>query len=76
MTAQINELQEIILKFSESGWELIAAPSRHWLAGVDNVDELVAAVEQAGKECGGCGCEMDPLYKRFLELKDHLRAQI
>ena len=30
--------------------------------------ELIKAVEQADKECGNCGCEFDPLYKRALEL--------
>lgn len=65
------ELVEIIKKFSESGWELIDAPSKEWLA--DNKSskttaELIKAVEQADKECGNCGCEFDPLYKRALEL--------
>lgn len=65
------ELIEIIRKFSESGWELIDAPSKKWLG--DNKSsiataELIKAVEQADKECGSCGCEFDPLYKRALEL--------
>lgn len=71
MTPQANELREIITKFSESGWDLIDAPSKRWLAGAGNMDELIAAVEQADEECGSCGCEMDPLYKRFLALKEH-----
>ena len=29
---------------------------------------LVSAIKQADKECGTCGCELDPLYKRALEL--------
>lgn len=29
---------------------------------------LIAAIEQADKECGSCGCDLDPLYKRTLEL--------
>lgn len=65
------EIIEIIKKFSESGWELIDAPSKRWLG--DNKSliataELIKAVEQADKECGSCGCEFDPLYKRALEL--------
>ena len=30
--------------------------------------ELINAVEQANKDCGNCGCEFDPLYRRALEL--------
>ena len=65
------ELIEIIKKFSESGWELIDAPSIKWLAdnkSSNTTTELIKAVEQADKECGSCGCEFDPLYKRALEL--------
>lgn len=65
------ELNEIIKKFSESGWELIEEPSKKWLAdnkSSNTTAELIKAVEQADKECGGCGCEFDPLYKRALEL--------
>lgn len=65
------ELIEIIKKFSESGWELIAEPSKKWLAdnkSSNTTAELIKAVEQADKECGSCGCEFDPLYKRALEL--------
>ena len=29
---------------------------------------LVSAIKQADKECGSCGCELDPLYKKALEL--------
>ena len=65
------ELIKIIEKFSDSGWDLIDMPSKKWLT--DNkssnaTDELIKAVEQADKECGSCGCEFDPLYKRALEL--------
>lgn len=31
-------------------------------------DTLVLAIKQADKECGSCGCDFDPLYKRALEL--------
>ena len=67
-----EELVHILTKFSECGWELIDAPSKAWLAGNGNSQELIAAIEQADKECGSCGCEFDPLYKRALELKAHL----
>ena len=65
------ELNEIIKKFSESGWELIDVPSKKWLADNKSSNataELIKAVEQAEKECGSCGCEFDPLYKKALEL--------
>lgn len=65
------ELIKIIEKFSESGWDLIDVPSKKWLADNKSSNantELIKAVEQADKECGSCGCEFDPLYKRALEL--------
>lgn len=65
------ELIKIIEKFSESGWDLIDMPSNKWLEDQESSDataELIKAVEQADKECGSCGCEFDPLYKRALEL--------
>lgn len=70
-----TELLDIIKKFSESGWDLIDAPSKAWLsANAENetdkaaTSKLIEAIEQADKECGNCGCEFDPLYKRALEL--------
>lgn len=60
-------VQEILQKFVESGWDLIAEPSLAWLEGADNREALLEAVKQADAECGSCGCEYDPLYKEFLE---------
>jgi len=64
----------IITKFSESGWDLIDGPSKVWLeseekssADASVTKNLIQAVEQADVECGSCGCEFDPLYKRALE---------
>ena len=51
-----------------SGWDLISIPAQQWLDGKFDRDALISAVKQADKECGSCGCEMDPLYKRALEL--------
>lgn len=65
------ELIKIIEKFSDSGWDLIDMPSKKWLTDNKSSNataELIKAVEQADKECGSCGCEFDPLYKRALEL--------
>ncbi|MGI6151112.1 MAG: hypothetical protein ACOYIR_04070 [Christensenellales bacterium] len=61
-----GELREIIAKFAESGWELIAEPSKRWLNGDCSKEELLKAVSQADRECGNCGCEFDPLYKKVL----------
>lgn len=72
---QNNELIGIIVKFAESGWDLIDAPARAWLefdgdgkTSNDTTTALTAAIEEADRECGSCGCEFDPLYKRALEL--------
>jgi hypothetical protein len=72
MSDNINELRAIITKFAESGWDLIDAPAKAWLSGEECKDELITAIEMAEMECGSCGCEFDPLYKRFLEMKDLL----
>ena len=64
----MNELREILEKFASCGWELIDKPSRDWLNGKENRAELIAAIQEADKQCGSCGCEFDPLYKRVLEL--------
>ena len=75
MIRQEDELIPIISKFADSGWDVIDAPSKAWLNATyeENLSEsitaeLIAAVEAADKECGSCGCEFDPLYKRALVL--------
>lgn len=67
-----QELKTIMEKFAASGWDLIDAPAKAWLAGTGDKEALIAAIEQADRECGSCGCEFDPLYKRALALKDAL----
>ena len=72
----MEELVKIVAKFAESGWDLLEVPSKVWLPAAadgngqsnDINAELIKAIEQADKECGNCGCEFDPLYKRALEL--------
>lgn len=64
----MEELKTIMKKFAESGWELISVPAKQWLEGKENRSALIDAVRQADKECGSCGCDFDPLYKRALEL--------
>ncbi len=64
----MEELKIIMQKFVASGWDLIAGPAQEWLDGKSNKDTLILAIKQADKECGSCGCELDPLYKRALEL--------
>jgi hypothetical protein len=74
MEDNMEELRAIIGKFAASGWNVIAVPAKNWLAGTGSAAELIAAVERADAECGSCGCEYDPLYKRVLALKDLLCA--
>ncbi len=65
----MKELKSIMEKFAASGgWDLISIPAGQWLDGKADRDALIAAVKQADKECGGCGCKLDPLYKRALKL--------
>ena len=64
----MGEIKIIMQKFVASGWNLIADPAQEWLDGKSNKDTLISAIKQADKECGNCGCELDPLYKRALEL--------
>lgn len=64
----MRELKSIMEKFVASGWDLIAVPAQQWLDGKADRDTLVTAIKQADIECGSCGCELDPLYKRALEL--------
>ncbi|MCI8830603.1 MAG: hypothetical protein HFG43_06400 [Lachnospiraceae bacterium] len=62
------ELKAITEKFAESGWELISVPAQQWLDGKADREVLIEALKQADRECGSCGCDFDPLYKRALEL--------
>lgn len=68
----MEELRSIMQKFAESGWDLISVPAQAWLNGNGDKAVLVSAIKQADNECGSCGCELDPLYKRALELQDML----
>ncbi len=72
MNDKVNELRSIITKFAESGWDLIDAPAKAWLGGEQCRSELISAIEKADMECGSCGCDFDPLYKKALEMKDLL----
>ena len=64
----MSELKAIMEKFAASGWELISVPAQQWLDGIADRDSLIVAIEQADRECGSCGCDFDPLYKRALKL--------
>lgn len=66
-----EEFREIITKFAESGWDLIAEPAKDWLNGTGNRADLLAAVTQAQAECGSCGCEFDPLYAAILQAENY-----
>ena len=64
----MTRLTEILTRFRDSGWDLIAAPADDWLNGKYDYKALLAAVKQADEECGSCGCDFDPLYKEALEI--------
>ena len=64
----MEELKSIMEKFVASGWDLISVPAQQWLDEKPVEDALVSAIKQADEACGSCGCALDPLYKRALEL--------
>ena len=64
----MEELKSIMEKFAASGWDLISVPAQQWLDGKFDREAFISAIKQADRECGSCGCEIDPLYKRALEL--------
>ena len=64
----MEELKSIMEKFAASGWDLISVPAQQWLDGKFDREAFISAIKQADRECGSCGCDMDPLYKRALEL--------
>ena len=64
----MEEFRQIMETFAASGLELIAVPAQAWLEGRSDPAALNAALQQADKECGSCGCRLDPLYKRALAL--------
>ena len=64
----MEALKSIMEKFAASGWDLISVPAQQWLDGKFDREAFISAIKQADRECGSCGCEMDPLYKRALEL--------
>ena len=64
----MSELRAIMTAFAQSGWELIAEPASAWLSGTYDREALIAAIRQADAECGSCGCSLDAMYKRALEL--------
>lgn len=64
----MEELKSIMEKFAASGWNLISIPAQQYLDGKADRDILISAIKQADEECGSCGCDLDPLYKKALEL--------
>lgn len=64
----MDQLKEIMQKFSASGWDLIAIPAQQWLDGNVEKEALVEAIKEADRECGSCGCDFDPVYKKALNL--------
>ena len=77
MRQRREKLAEIVRKFADSDYALVGEPAKLWLASMDDAEgskaaskALTAALEQAVKECGSCGCELDALYKKALAMKD------
>ncbi len=64
----MEELKLTMEKFVASDWDLISISAKQWLDGNADKDTLVSAIKQADEECGNCGCDLDSLYKRALEL--------
>ena len=62
------QLKAILEKFAHCGWDLLEGPAQQWLNGEGDKAALAAAIAQADAECGSCGCEFDPLYKKALKL--------
>lgn len=64
----MREFHNILEQFAASGWDLLAVPAQNYLNGNCDKETLRAAIEQAQRECGNCGCSLDPLYPKALEL--------
>ncbi|MCL1823542.1 MAG: hypothetical protein FWG44_05005 [Oscillospiraceae bacterium] len=64
----MGELNKIMSKFAESGWDLIDKPAQEWLDGKKSAADILPVIKEADEQCGSCGCEMDPLYKKAIEL--------
>lgn len=71
----MDELKNIMKKFVESGLDLISIPAQNWLDGKGEIEELILAIQKADEECGSCGCELDPFYKKALSLLENLKQK-
>lgn len=63
-------LLEIIEKFAKSEWDVIDQPAKAWLIenNMETTTKLIEAIKEADAQCGNCGCDFDPLYKKALLL--------
>lgn len=41
MSLDLSELRDIMVKFAESGWDLISIPAKAWLEGKGEKDALI-----------------------------------
>lgn len=48
-----EELVQVVTKFVESGWDLIADPSKTWLDGNGDAKELLAAILKYNRKANG-----------------------
>ena len=64
----MDELKAILERFADSGWELIAVPSRLWLDGQPDLPMLRNAILQAtGVAIDSCPITPHILYRKFKE---------
>lgn len=61
-------LQSILEKFVQADWDLISAPSKAYLDDQCSPEVLLNALTEADRQCGSCGCDFDPLYKKAIDL--------
>ena len=71
------KLTELVEKFAATDIEPLATAAKAWLEVKDDGEaskkasaDLIVAIETADSKCGNCGCDMDPLYKQALAMKD------
>ena len=71
------KLTELVKKFAATDIEPLATAAKAWLEVKDDGEaskkasaDLIVAIETADSKCGNCGCDMDPLYKQALAMKD------
>ena len=76
MNTQYTELAGIVEQFAVSGLEMLADAAADWLAAEGAAKESAAIRLIFAIESTDGGSEYDKLYKRALELKDFMFANV